>query len=332
MRNRILTFLVVAGSALALPAAGQAAGDRSPSQPLGFGIAPTGTSGPYFVLHAARGAMVTGRLLVFNVTRHPLTVVLRPADANTAATGGADFGTHPPSGDGAWLSLVERVVPLAPSAREEIPFTARIPAGALAGEHFAGITAYNAAALALLHRQQHSPAAQRFSIHAITRLAVAVEFKVPGPTHAALQAGPPAFSAEPSGTSVTLPVHNTGNLLIPGTTGDLTLTQGSRVLRHMPVLLTSFIPRTQIVIPVPLTGAPVEGPYRLRGVLRPQNASPVQIDSLVTFGSSQAKAVQQATGQKAIPSASIPAWIVALLGVALLVALLAVVALLRSRR
>lgn len=221
---------------------------------------------------------------------------------------------------------------LASYARTEIPFTARVPAGALPGEHFAGITAYNGAALALLHRQQHSISPQRFSIHAITRLAVAVELKLPGPTHAALRAGRAAFIAEPSGTSVTLPVYNTGNLLIPGTTGHLTLTQGTRVLRQMPILLTSFIPRTQIEIPVPLTGTPVEGTYRLRGVLRPRNAPLVRIDTLVTFGTSQAKAVQQATGQKAIAGTSIPAWILAVLALAVLVTLLAVTALLRSRR
>jgi hypothetical protein len=305
---------------LAAPAAAQ------PPQP-GFALSAVGFDS-YFRYDVAPGSSQTGTVQVSNLSERPLTVLLRPADVTTAATGGLQYGTSPPGGDAQWLSLDENRVPLAAGETQSVQFELRVPASASPGDHFAGIVALNAHDAQTARRQ---PARRGLQLRFLPRLAIAVQTTVPDGDLWELRAGEAGLEVTPSATNATLQLRNTGNRLVHRTAGNLTLLQDSTPLNHHHVNLDSFVPNTQITLRVPFEGTPAHGTYRLRGTLHPTQGKPVHVDQQIDFDQPAADELKRETGQQA-KSAGIPTLLAAIVGAALLLLCATLAALLRRQR
>jgi hypothetical protein len=93
------------------------------------------------------------------------------------------------------------------------------------------------------------------------------------------------------------------------------------------------VPGTELTYPVAWQGRPVQGEYQIRGTLRPEGASPVEIDETVEFGQERINEFREETGRQAVETGGTSA---AALGLTALLAAvlagLAVAAVLMRRR
>jgi hypothetical protein len=289
--------------------------------PLGFGIQAVGHRA-YFDFDASPGKTVGGRLLLTNTTPGVAkTVYLRPADVATAATGGLDYGRQGrrPGGTGRWLRLSRTRVRLAAGGAVEIPFSARVPKGAGAGDHFAGILAFGGGA------REARTGSSRFRLRLVSRMAIAVRFRVPGPRVARVELRSAELEVTPTGASLGLKLANSGNALVPKTVGRVTVLQDGKALFVREVRVDAFVPGTEITYPVPWAGKPVEGEYEVRGTLRPEGSAPVKVHDDLEFGGKRIREFREETGRPASEAKRPSSPVLALLAAALAaVAVLAV--------
>ena len=154
-------------------------GGEAPSpRPVAFALSPVGTASS-ISLHGARGHVLTGAVLVRNVSRRPITVILQRADIRNASNGNADYVTSRLSGTGRWLHLSAGRVRLAPHASRRVAYTVSVPRAAAGGSHYGGIVAINAAdfAAAAAHGKTKG---RKFTFYRISRQAVPLTIHLPG--------------------------------------------------------------------------------------------------------------------------------------------------------
>jgi hypothetical protein len=320
----LIARLFITGCLVALTLAAPAAAQHG--QP-GFALSATGFDS-YFRYRVKPGGSEMGTVRLTNLSGRPLTVLLRAADVTTAATGGLQYGSAPPGGDAQWLTLDRSRVRLAAGGAQSVRFRLRVPASATPGDHFAGIVALNARDV---HAARRRPAARGIQLRFLPRLAIAVQATIPGGNTWELQAANASIEVTPSATNATLQLLNTGNRLVRGTSGNLSLLQGSTPLVHHHVKLDSFVPNTQITVRVPFEGIPAHGTYRLRGTLQPIAGKPVHVDQEISFDEPAARELRRETGQEA-KSAGVPTLIAGVTGAALLLLTGTLAALLRRQR
>src|ERR1700678_1476058 len=121
-RPRLGALALVAALALAAPAAASASASAeapASSQPATFALSPVGSTGA-LLLHGAPGRVLHGAVSVRDVSRHPVTVILQPADIETASNGNADYVTAPLARSGRWLHLAATTVRLEPGAARQV--------------------------------------------------------------------------------------------------------------------------------------------------------------------------------------------------------------------
>lgn len=246
----------------------------------------------------------------------------------TAGGGGLQYGGRDARGDGRWVTLDRRRVDLPAGGSRIVGFRLRVPRGAEAGDHFAGIVVLNERDQRAAKRRASGGSLQ---LRVLPRLAVAVQTTLAGPSRRELTAGRGSIEITPSATSGALLVRNTGNRLIRATTGDLALLQGDRELARHDVDLDSFVPRTQVTLRVPFEGTPARGDYRLRGVLRPAGGRPVRVDEEFSFGETAARELEKEAGREA-KGGGVSAALVAAIGAVLLLVIATLTALLRRER
>lgn len=322
--------LALVALALAAVPAGAAAQDR----PLGFGINPIGAdahSGYFFFRDARPGRTMHAVVAVGNTNGKPKDILVKAQDATTTGTGGIDFVRLRNGDVGSWLSPRRKTIHLGPRESVRLPITVRVPADAQAGDHFAGVVLYNTADIRRVRKQQAS--GHGVTLRYISRLAVPVRVRLPGDLVAKVELQRVSFGVTPSGSSIQLTFGNVGNVLIPSSTGSVTVSQDGRRLGRQPMKFTSFLPGTTIDFPVPFKGTPAEATYRITGVLRPQFAPPVHIDRTITFGTKENDRLERATGVTAIghdEGGGVPWWVWLIVGLFVLGLLL--FALLRRRR
>jgi competence ComEA-like helix-hairpin-helix protein len=321
MRTRTLSLAALVAALAAPSAAGAAA------SPLGFGIQASDAPKGYFVFNSHPGQRVRGSFALSNLTDRRRVVYLREADAFTAQAGGVEFTKQGgvPIHAGTWFQLDRHTVVLSPHERVEIGFRGRVPDEAAAGDHLAGIIAYG-------KRPPRPAGSGNFGFRLLSRLAVAVQFTLPGPTTTSLDVKDVAITVSPVGASLELNLGNSGDTLIKKTTGTLKVTQGSRKLFSPKARLGTFVPKTEIRYPLAWPGTPVEGTYHVSGVLHPRGGRPVRIDTDVKFGKSRIREFRRETGRQAIEAPATPGWIWALIGAALMAIVLLLVVLVRTRR
>jgi competence ComEA-like helix-hairpin-helix protein len=321
MRTRTLSLAALVAALAAPSAAGAAAG------PLGFGIDANDAPKGYFVFDSHPGQRVRGSFALSNLTDRRRVVYLREADAFTAQAGGVEFTKQGgvPIHAGTWFQLDRHTVVLSPHERVEIGFRGRVPDEARPGDHLAGIIAYG-------KRPPPAAGSGNFGFRLLSRLAVAVQFTLPGDTTTSLDVKDVDIAVSPVGASLELNLGNSGDTLIKTTTGRLKVTQGARKLFSPKARLGTFVPKTEIRYPLSWPGTPVQGTYHVSGVLHPQGGRPVRIDTDVEFGKGRIREFRRETGRQAIEAPGAPGWIWALIGAASMAIVLLLVVLVRTRR
>jgi hypothetical protein len=290
------------GAALAL--AGLAAsGPAQARSRIDFSLVALGTD-RYFTFDARPGETVAGRLGLVSRSRHARTVALRPVDVGTAASGGLDYGIGSPRAVGGWLTLEQRRVTLAPGAVVHVPFAARVPDAVRPGDHLAGLVAYEPGRRST-GREKPRTGGVRLAFR--SRLAVAVQLRVPGPRHPRLAFRGAEIVDSPSGVRIYLKLENSGNTLVERTQGRVAISREGHELVRAPLDISAFAPDSAIRYPLRLPGTPVQGVYHVTGRLEPESAPPVRMVADVELTDAQATRFEEATGTKVVrPSDSSP--------------------------
>jgi competence ComEA-like helix-hairpin-helix protein len=323
---RLRGFSLALATTIAALAAPPLAAGAAPS-PLDFGIQANAAPKGYFVFDSKPGDRVRGTFVLSNLTARRQVVYLREADAFTAQAGGVEFTKQggAPVHAGTWFKIDQHTVVLRPWQRAEIGIRGTVPLTAAGGDHLAGVIAYG-------KRPPPQAGKGNFGFRLLSRLAVAVQFTLPGDRVTSLDVKDTDISVSPVGAVLQLDLGNNGNTLIKKTTGTLHVTQGTRKLFSPKVRLGTFVPKTEIRYPLAWPGTPVEGTYHVTGVLHPEGGRPVRIDSDVQFGSTRIRQFREQTGRQAISAGGAPGWIWAVLGAALMAVSGMLILLWRSRR
>jgi hypothetical protein len=317
-RSQARALALLAVLALAATAAAPAAAATSPSMAT-FALTAVGRPGA-MLLRGIPGRVLRGAVDVRNVSAHRITVTLDPADIRTASNGNADYVTAPLAKAGRWLRLAARTVHLAPHAVRQVAFTLSIPGGTVGASHYAGIVATDAAQVAAAaHR---IPVSKSFSFNFVTRQALPMTVRLPGPLSRTLALRSLGITVQPAGA---------------GTRVNLRVLRGSRTILTDTSTLGQLFPGAWLDFRIPWVGQPTKGTYRVVGVIRPAGAAAIYIDQ--TIGFSPAKVTQLAretppgatTPGPTPPSTPVGAWVALGVAGALLFGLLFLVWKLRRR-
>jgi hypothetical protein len=308
--------------ALAAYAAAPAAAAPPAPKAATFALTAVSQSGA-LRLRGTPGRTLRGSVLVRSLSRRRITVRLQPAGIRNATNGNADYVTTHPSATARWLRLAASTVRLAPKASQRIAFSARIPAQARGASHYAGIVALDAADLAVAARDKKRKA-KTFTISRISRQALPITIRLPGPLTRSLALRSVEIVVQPAGAGLVLGLRPGGNVLTQSASVRLRVSRGARtILRHTSTLGQLF-PNSGLQFRVPWAGRPSEGSYRVRGVIQPTGAAPVYVDRIVRFTAAKVTQLERATPPVAQTTGpGLPLWVwLALTGAAaLLVAL-----------
>jgi hypothetical protein len=280
------------------------------------------------LLHASPGRVLRGAVLVRNVSRHRITVRLRPADIRNATNGNADYITTRLSQTGRWLQLSTRTVGLAPRSSRRLAFTVRVPASARGASHYAGIVAVDASELAGANAPRKRGKAAGFNISRVNRQALPLTIRLPGPLTRKLTLRSLKLDVQASGASVVLGLLPRGSVLIQNAKISLRVSRGERTLLKHAATLGQLVPDSKLDYRIAWNGRPTQGRYRVQADIRPKAAAPVHIDRTIQFTPAKVKELKQETPPDANQSATntTPAWmLLALVGAAALVLVLVLV-------
>jgi hypothetical protein len=237
----------LAGLGLVVAAAAVAA---APQPRFGLRAVDPGSGAPldrsYFVFTARRGGQLTGALAVINSGDVAGPVLLYPVDAITGHTSGVVYRARGERrrGAGAWIRLETSALTLAPGDGRVVSFRVRVPRGASAGQHVAGIVAENGT----LGGATTGPV--RIRVRTLTILGVVLN--VPGRRVARLTVGRVRAGRVGSRPAVVIRLRNAGTTLLRPR-GRLALVDGTgRRLATVSLRLDTLVPRTAINYPVPL--------------------------------------------------------------------------------
>lgn len=115
------------------PGAGK---DSWSAAPAGNGSRAAHDGRPSFYAEGAPGTVLEDEVAVTNTAEEPRTVTLRGADADNARDGSYELSAADRTrGTGAWLTFADRKITVPPRTRAQVPFTVRVPAGAVPGDH-----------------------------------------------------------------------------------------------------------------------------------------------------------------------------------------------------
>jgi hypothetical protein len=232
-----------AATATTAPAGGQQGGATTTSS---FALAPTGTdpaepsSRPNLSYSLAPGAAIQDSVTLWNYGNIPLTFDVYASDAFNTSAGGFDVlpGDKKSQDAGAWVTLAQQHVTVAPGTSLEIPIAVTVPAGARPGDHAAGIIA-----------SSKTPGTDAEGHHVVfdRRTGSRLYLRVTGSVNPALvvedlsTAYHPAVNSLDGSMDVTYTVRNTGNVRLGAhqrvAVNDLFGTVDERTGRDIPELL-----------------------------------------------------------------------------------------------
>jgi hypothetical protein len=186
--------LLGAPTATALLSAATPAATADDPSAMTWGVVPgdtaQGTGRANFAYDAAPGDTIQDSVVITNHGAAPLALDVYAADARTTTSGQLDLLTAAETSVdlGAWISLDLPAVTLDPGASVEVPFTVRIPADALPGDHSGGVITASVGA------------DDGSTVRLDRRLALRVHLRVAGATRSA---PPPSWCATGSPTPAT---------------------------------------------------------------------------------------------------------------------------------
>ena len=298
-------------AALALATFVAAPATASSPSPVAFVLSPIGATSA-ISLHGTPGRVLTGAVLVRNVSRRQVVVILQRADIRNATNGNADYVTTRLSGTGQWLRLSAQRVHLGPGASGRVAYTVRIPAGATGGSHYAGIVAINAADLS---RAARKASGRVVTFHEVTRQALPLTIHLPGRLWRSLSLRSVKPIVEPIGTGLVLRLAPGGTELTQGARVHLRVLRGARTIFTYTSTLGQLFPGGGLSYRVSWPGRPTPGRYRLLGTIRPQGLAPIKINQSFSFSSRDAAHLTRLTTPTAEqPTSGIPDWVWIALG------------------
>jgi hypothetical protein len=303
----LLAALTVAATG-ASPASAWATTPPAP-EPATFALAPAGATGA-LRLRGVPGRVLHGAVRVRNLSRHPITVRLRPADIRTASNGNADYVTTRLSQTGRWLHLAATTVRLAPHTASRVAFTVRIPAGTRGASHYTGIVAIDAADLAA-PALDTTAKSKSFTFARINRQALPLTIRLPGPRSRSLALRSARLVAQPVGAGLVLGLLPGGSELIQQARIHLRVLRGSAAVFTYAATLGQLFPGAALSYRIPWRGRPTPGTYHLLGVISPQGARAVNIDQTVDYTPATATELKRVTPPAARqPQATgMPVWV-----------------------
>jgi hypothetical protein len=303
--------VLLVGLALAAfaTAPAQAAAPAAPARAT-FALTAAGKTGA-LRLRGSAGRTVHGTVLVRNLSARAVSVRLQRADVRNASNGNADYATTRPSAAGRWVTLATRTVRLAPKAARRIAFAVHVPAGTSGAKHYAGIVAVDAADLVRAARNRTRAGTSSFTISRISRQALPITIRLPGPLSRSLVLRSLKLVVAPAGAGLVLGLRPVGTTLIESAPIRLRVSRGARTILTHASTLGQLFPDDSFDFRIPWVGRPTEGSYRVRGVIRPRAAAPVYIDQRITFTSAKADELTRVTPPIAGPTASsgLPTWV-----------------------
>src|SRR5450755_2205999 len=259
IHRRVGALAVMVSLALAAPAAAPAAATApAAAKPPTFSLSAASTSGA-LRLHGAPGQVLGGAVRLRNLSSHPVTVVLQPADIGNAVHGGANFLTTALSQSSRWLHLDAASVRLAPHAARQVAFTVSIPASASGASHYAGIVAIDAADLAAAAAAAGKKSTKTtFTISRINRQALPITIRMPGPLTRSVSLRSVKLTVDPA-ASLMLGLLPGGPVLIQNATINLQVLRGTRTIFKYKSTLGQLFPNTSLNYRVPWRGTPTPG-------------------------------------------------------------------------
>ena len=269
----LLVALLGLGSAPPAPAA-PAAG--SGDDAISWQIQPSSKDGPttrpYFVYDSAPGASLSDYVGVSNLGSTSLSVSVYPSDGFNTADGAFDVrpASAKPVDVGAWITLAQRKITVAPRSRADVPFTLTVPPNATPGDHVGGIVASVTSV---------SADATGAQVAVERRIGARIYLSVTGPTTSSLRIsevdGSFGDAVNPfhlGSTTVRYTVTNTGNTRLAAhqqlkVSGPFGLGNWSQAMADLPELLPGSSVERSVDIDSPaairLTARLVLQPFRV---------------------------------------------------------------------
>ncbi len=241
----------------------------------------------YFVYDAWPGQVIHDEVLVRNTGSAPGTVRLYAVDATTGQTSGTVFLLEgdPRTDVGAWITLDEHQITLAPGEERVVGFTITVPEHVRPGHHVGGLVAQD-----IEIKRGVEGGTVRIDLQ--TRTAIAVQVNLPGPVVEAVSINGVTAEIQHGQQWLRLGLRNDGTVMVrPHGTLAVFMPDGREIAR-LPLQLDTLLPETEIQYPVPLTGQPLEpGDYRVRVDLAYGERGATQYEAPFSIAPEQAGAV-----------------------------------------
>jgi hypothetical protein len=250
-------LMCVAGALVCAPASGAAAGPMAAGvsvRPAHYDAAVPATRA-YFIRALAAGRSFSDQVVVSNGDARPVALLVYPVDGLTGVTSGTVYANRQDRRRGAstWVSMTSERIVVPARSSVSVPFTVRVPAKAIPGDHLAGIAFEGAASVR---------SGGHFSVRLITRQVVGVEIQVAGPAARRMALRAISLRSLPGTTraSAVVTLANVGRKLCkPVLRVALT---GARSSGSTTRRLDTVLPRQQIPYPLPWPSALAAGSYR----------------------------------------------------------------------
>jgi len=280
---------------------------------LGFSISAVHAR-RWFIFQARPGQLTRGELLVRNTGPEPKRIELAGTDAVTAGGGGYAFSSFTPSHAGSWLRLARRSVTLRARGSAVVPFTITVPRSASPGEHFAGITAIDAAEVAAVSAQR--AALRHTGAVILTRAGIAVQVDLPGARIFRVAFRGARLAVSPSGARLALQIANTGTELIPSTHVRLVVRRGARTVFRSETLLGAFLTDGGLDYEIPWQGTIADGVYHIAGWLAPSHGARVPFRQTLRIAGRSIHELRRESPVATVTASTIPAVLLVALGLA----------------
>jgi hypothetical protein len=309
--SRLRAGAVALPALLALAAFAAAPGRAAAPAPVAgaFALTPTGSGGS-IRLHATAGRVLHAAVIVRNLSGHAVTVILQRADIQNNSNGNANYVTAPASGTGLWLRLSAGRLRLLPHASRRVAYTVSIPAGATSGSHYAGIVAINAADLVAPAVRGKSKGGRAFTFYRISRQAVPLTVRLPGPLSRSLSLRSASVIVQPIGAGLVLGLLPGGNELTEGAQVNLRVLRGARTIFTYASTLGQLFPGGTLNFRIPWHATPTPGAYHVIGTIRPTDAATIHINQTVQFTDANATQLKHQAPPAAQPRPNtMPLWV-----------------------
>lgn len=204
--SRILITKLAAAAlavlALACPPAALAAGG-------GLGFRVDGDSGStleegFIPITGSPGQTISGHFIITNTQTNGVALKVYPADGLTGATTGVVYGDagDPLVGAGTWVGPDRGAANVGPRSEQLVAFSVRIPGGASAGDHVAGVVL----------EQGRRPGSGGSQVSQVVRNVVPIMIEVPGAAAPQVDVRSAAITTLPGSQSlaITVNLRNTG--------------------------------------------------------------------------------------------------------------------------